>query len=231
MKNYIKILILGLISGFIGAYIFLEYFSDNNLANVSQTIVSTPSPEVIVYQGPWEKVISESSLKSVAVQVFQNNKAVRQGTGIILSSDGLIATTADLYAQEGLFQVFYEDKIIKANMVASDYPNNLILLKAEGSYFNVAELKKEGLASGQEIALVGKTINLSKPVIFSQKGLISYVTDKAIALDTVSGNLTYGAGVIDFQGKFLGISYTRGEKVYLIKGDLIENIFKDYTNR
>ena len=74
--------------------------------------------------------------------------------------------------------------------------------------------------------MIGRFFDLSKPTLVSQRGIISYVTDKTIVLDTILNNNLYGFGVTDTGGRFRGITYIRNGKVNLIKAELIENFFK-----
>ena len=75
-------------------------------------------------------------------------------------------------------------------------------------------------------------MDLSKPVIFSQKGAISYITPSNITIDTALNiNNLYGAGAVDKNSNIMGIIYIRNGKVNLIRTDLIEDFLKKYLAR
>lgn len=240
IKNFFKlfliilsVLVLGiLLMQYGGKNIFLDLAlysygvtGDNEpTPAVSQSVLSTPIP--------WEKLVAESALSSAGIQVFQENKLIRQGSGIIVSSDGLIVTTPDLAVAGGVFQVFHEDKVVRGSIVGIDYKANLMLVRAAASYSNVANL--EVLAdykSGQEIILVGKLVDISKPTPFSQKGIVSYVTGKTIIIDSTPNKYLSGSTVVDAGGNLMGLIYLRSGKIILIGSDTIGNFLKTHLDK
>ncbi len=131
-----------------------------------------------------------------------------------------------------IYQVFYEDKIYKGEIVARNFNINLLLLKTEGLYSNVADLDvAHDYQSGQEIIMLGKIIELSKPAIVSQKGLVSYVTEKKIVIDSAPNNYLLGAGIADLDGKFIGLSYLRSGKIFMITAKTIDTFFREYLDK
>lgn len=230
-KNFLTLFFVGLVGGLLGAYLFSSFIGNNYSANINEPIEPTPIVQTTPVQGFWEKIISEASLYSVGIQVFQNNKIVREGSGVVISSDGLIATTADLAISGAAYQVFYEDKILRGVPAMLDYKRNILLLKTDNPTSGVVGLKDESYRSGQEIVLIGKIISLSKPSVFSQHGFISYITDKGIVLDTVSGNRIRGAGVISAKGEFIGLTTTANNTVSVIPASSISALFDEYINK
>jgi len=239
-RFFLKSLIAGLGGGALG-FLILFYFmggSFNIFAlsgySLEENPETTPSviPVVSVAEGFWDKLAAESSFSSVGIQVFQNNTLARQGSGIILSSDGLIMTTADLAFKDAVYQIFYEDKVFRGLVEAIDYKSNLFILKSLTSYSAVADLDvSHDYKSGQDILLIGKLVDVSSPTTVSQRGTISYVTEGRILIDTAQNNYLSGAGVIGASGKFIGMSYLRSGKTYLIKSGIIEPFFKEYLDK
>ena len=213
-----------------GGYFFIS-INDKYSASMTQAVVLTPIITAIPDQGFWDKLVSESLLTSLGIQVFQVDKLVKQGSGVVVSSDGLVVTIADLSAPNAVYQVFYGDKILRGVVVARDYNLNLLLIKTDSSYSNVADLNEREYHSGQEVILVGKLFDVSRPVVFSQRGAISYVTQKNITIDTIVDKNLYGAGVIDASGDLIGLAYLRSGKVNLIKASSVENFFQEYINK
>lgn len=235
--KFFKIFFVALVGGVFGVVFTVSIFSDNLIgANLSEYSfnpkanshnLATPLPTPDLWF--WEKIAANLSPSLVGIQVFQNDKVVRQGSGIIVSSDGLIITTANLFIPNGIYQISYEDKISKGLVATSNSKLNLMLLKTSALNSSIADLDlSSSYQSGQDILLVGKLFDLSKPVLVSQKGIVSYVTDKNIVLDTVLSNYLYGLGVANTEGRLRGITYIRNGKVNLIKAELIDNFLKEY---
>ncbi|MDP3696846.1 MAG: serine protease [Candidatus Taylorbacteria bacterium] len=230
MKSFFSVLFLGLLGGLFGGYFFIS-INDKYSASMTQAVVPAPVISAIPSQGFWDKIVSESLFTSLGIQVFQSDKLVKQGSGVVVSSDGLIVTIADLSVPNAVYQVFYGDKILRGAVVARDYNLNLLLIKTNNSYSNVADLNEREYHSGQEVILVGKVFDVSKPVVFSQRGAVSYVTEKSIIIDTVVNKNLYGAGVVDANGDLIGLAYLRGGKVNLIRVSSVEKFFQEYIGK
>ena len=82
------------------------------------------------------------------------------------------------------------------------------------------------LESGQELIITGKFVNLSKPIVFSQKALINYVLDRDVVLDTVYNVFLNGAKVVDKNSRMVGMAYARSGKIHLIKSQTIGDFLK-----
>ncbi len=234
MGKYLIVFLVGLsvgflIFGFLNGSVLPKVFK----ANLGQQI-STPLPSVlssIPTSTPfdfWQKIVADASLSTVAIQSFQNNTLKKQGSGIILSSDGLIVTTLDVVAGKKI-QVFFEDKIFQAAIVKKDLINNLALIKAEGGNFNISNLDNPvSYESGQDYILTGKLLDLSKITTFSQKALVHYVLDNKIVLNSQLEGFINGAKTLNFDGQMVGLSYLGGDKVYLVKSSIINDFYNSY---
>lgn len=230
MKSFFSVLFLGLLGGLFGGYFFIS-INDNYSANITEAVVPTPVISAIPNQGFWDRLVSESSSTSLGIQVFQADKLVKQGSGVVISSDGLIVTIADLLAPNAVYQLFYGDKILRGAVVARDYNLNLVLIKTDSAYSNVADLNEHEYNSGQEVVLVSKFFDVSKPVVFSQRGTIGYVTERNVVINTIIDKNLYGAGIIDADGELIGLAYLRNGKVNLIKASSVEKFFQEYINK
>ncbi len=232
MKSLSKLLFLGLLGGIVGSY-FFNVITDRNSANVSGAVVSAPIVSATPSPGMWQSIVTKLSPSFVGIQAFSNDRALRQGSGIIVSSDGLIVTTADLATPKGtVYQIFYENTVLQATVVSVDSKINLMLLKTSSLDSNIAELHTSSDSqSGQEVVLIGKIFDLSKLVVASQRGTIGYATDKLVILDTNPNPYLYGFGAADSDGKLQGLAYLRTGKVFLIPANLIETFFKSYIEK
>jgi hypothetical protein len=104
-----------------------------------------------------------------------------------------------------------------------------MLLKTSGSNSNIAELNPLfEHKSGQELLLIGRVFDLSKPAIASQEGTVSYVTDRSVVLNSTANKYIFGFAAAGSDGKLNGLVYIRNNIVYLVRGDTIENFFKNY---
>ena len=72
---------------------------------------------------------------------------------------------------------------------------------------------------------------VSKPTIFSQIALLSYVTDREIVLDSTPNYYIGGGKVVNGRGEVLGLVQTRLGKVTIVKSQDIDLLLKNYLNK
>ena len=240
MKEHLSTtFLLSIGGGILGFFIVSSLFSKPE-ANILRNISEPSAEEILVSKLPilsgkpdlWEKISADYALIFVGIQVFLNDKMARQGSGVILSSDGLIITTADLLVVGGVYQIFYGGEIYKGTVLARDFDLNLMIIKTIANYPSVVNIGNNyDYNSGREILLVGKLTDLSEPIIFSQRGVISHKTKSSIYIDTTPNYYLSGSGIIDSAGRFIGISYLRNGGVRLINIQDIDTFFKDQIDK
>lgn len=214
--------------GFVGNPFIKETLetSVSVLPTATQTATPTATPLDIV-----EKIVRDASLSSVAIQTFQGSTLKKYGSGIILSSDGLIVTTYEL-VQGQTIQVLFEDKIFKASVIKKDLTRNIALIKIDGSNLTVSGLDTASTyESGREYILTGKIVNLSKIVTFSQKAIVSYAQDKTILIDTNKSDILNGAKTINYSGQMAGMIYIKAGKTLLIPAQTISEFYNNALNK
>lgn len=233
--------------GFFNRTILDNLKTEMQKAGMINQILPSPSPERIISSTSdalisyspapadfWQKKIIEQSFNFAAIQSFKDSQLLRQGSGIFLSSDGLLGTTSDAVpASASVLQVLYEDKILRGKIVARDYAKNLALIKVDGAVdFNVPEFDfSDNFQSGQELIIVGKFVNLSKPILFSQKTLINYILGKSIFIDVQPKNIFNGGALINNSGRIIGMIFIRGGRAYSVNSAIIDAFLKNYLNQ
>ncbi|KKR13757.1 MAG: Trypsin [Parcubacteria group bacterium GW2011_GWC1_39_29] len=205
----------------------LQYFKENFRD------ISGLSRDNVVDAGRWQKIVSETSISSVGIQSFKDNKIYKQGSGLILSSDGLIVTTYDnMPVNASGSQVFYGGKIYKPTILVRDYNRNLVLAKIVAEGLTVSRLdQSNSTQSGEELLIVGSVPFVSKPTIFSQIALLSYVTDREIVLDSTPNYYINGGKIVNGRSEVLGIVQIRSGKVTIVKSQDIDLLLKNYLNK
>lgn len=229
-KTFLQVLLFSFLGGVIGTFSSV-YISGKYLANISESVTPTPVVSGVPSLGFWEKIISENSSTLVSIQVVQANKVIRQGSGVVVSADGLVVTVGDLAVAEAVYQIFYDDKILRGTIVSRDYGYNLLLIKTDYSYPNVVDLSPKNYDNGQEVTLVGKLLDFSKPKVYSQRGTISYVADKSIIIDAVVNKNLYGYAVISRENNFFGLSYLRNGRIDLVRSSAMQDFLREYLTK
>ncbi|HXK40609.1 MAG TPA: serine protease [Candidatus Paceibacterota bacterium] len=223
--NYIKTILLGFLGG-AAAWFLLLPLSGN--APEEPVPAPTPTPTV-VSSDFWQKIVSDHVLNTVAIQSFKGGNMVREGSGIVISSDGVVITTFDVISGADVLQVFHRDKILRAKVIRYDGIKNLALLKVDSADMDVTRLDRDyQFQPGQDVIVSGKMVELSNSVVFAQRGMISYILSKDIVIDTEPNYFLSGSKVINNSGIVVGMSYLRSGAVRLITSEAIDDFVKSH---
>lgn len=235
-----KIFVIGLAGGAIGSFLILglSMFDNNsdailtgNINNSAGTSMVSVTPPAVSAPDFWENIVANNSTDISAIQVFVDNKLFFQGSGIILSSDGLIVIPAALAVKGGIYQAAYDGKIYTGTVVKFDSSKNLALLKINASGLDVADFGRVQYGSGQDVVVVSKMVDISGGVVpASQRGTISYSNDNSVVLDISQNIRLIGGKVINSRGDFLGMLFTRSGQMQIIKSEAIGNFFENYIS-
>jgi small nuclear ribonucleoprotein (snRNP)-like protein len=231
--NHAKIILTGFLGGIAalvlvlslpGSGSFVFSLIRNDLVDFLGTEpVPTPTP-VVVSSDFWQKIVSDHVLSTVAIQSFKGGKLVREGSGIVISSDGVMLTTFDVVAGADVYQVLHGDKILRAQLVRYDDFKNLALLKVAVADMSVTRIERSyQFQPGQDVVVSGKMVELSTPVVFAQRGMVSYILSKDIIIDTKPSYFLSGSKVINNLGVVVGMSYLRSETVRLITTEAMDD--------
>jgi serine protease Do len=131
-------------------------------------------------------------------------------TGVLISSDGWIVSSAFNFAQPpaSILVTFASGEQVPAKLVAEDHSRMLVLLKIEGNHERpVAEMMPVAdVHVGQWAIAVGRTYRADKSNI--SVGVVSAVNrmlGKAIQTDAHVSVANYGGPLVDIRGRVLGI--------------------------
>jgi len=191
--NLFLILIIGGIGGILADQFFLPYLSTipvfSKISFIHQagngTTIINPTEKITITENTAiEQAIDKISPCLVSIQAYKNKKLLSQGTGFIVTSDGLIITTADLVpANADKYLVFRNNHSLVAKVIKVDLENNLALLQVEETNLSVVsfidlddlKLDKEiGLANGSSLVNVkGEVIGLN---LIDKDGFIEVIS-------------------------------------------------------
>lgn len=237
--SYFKTISIGFLGGLIAWFLVLSLpfggsFVFNQIrGNLVDFLGTEPVPTstpTTVSPDFWQKIVSGHVLSAVAIQSFKGGKIVREGSGIVISSDGIIITTFDAVAGADVYQVLHGgDKILRAQLVRYDGFKNLALLKVDATDMNATRLERNyQFRAGQDVVVSGKIVELSTPVVFVQKGMISYILSKDIVVDTEPNYFLSGAKVVNNSGAVVGMAYLRSGTVRLLTAEVMDDFVKNY---
>jgi len=214
-NNIFKILaifIIGTIGGIFADQILLPYFIERPLFHqyrLEQAPVNVIREETIIIQEneALTKAVDKVQKSVVAIKTTRSNQTILRGSGIIISSDGLVLTLAELVPPSSNFSLFFNGDNVPFQIEKRDLDNNLALIRVEKEnlptigFSNISELK-----IGQRVFLVGAVFSGSTMEKMANEGIVKFFGKDFIRTSIVESNILSGSPLFDIEGNILGIN-------------------------
>jgi len=225
--NLFLILIIGGLGGILADQFFLPYLA--NLSPFSKigfirqtrdgtTIINRTEEVIITENVALEQAVEKVSPCLVAVQAYQGKNLISQGTGFIVTSDGLIITAGDLIPiKADRYLVFRNGHSLTAQVLKQDLENNLALVKITETNLPVVSLiDLRDLRLGERVILVGVNGNEENFSRFVNLGIIRSIDKEILKINLTEENpLANGSPLINVKGEVIGLNLV--DKKGLIK--------------
>ena len=225
-------LVIGGAAGAVGGYLV----ADDQGSGASVTSLDLPKPAKQTSSAPAGSIeaVAEKLLPSVVQLQVRGQTAVGEGSGFVISPDGLIVTNnhvvADAAGGGQIRAVFQDGSTAVATVVGRDPTSDLAVVKADGVAGKVpVELgRSDDLKVGQAVVAVGSPFELSGTVT---SGIVSSLHrptraggengDEATVMDAIQTDAAINPGnsggpLVNMQGQVIGINsaiYTRRQGV------------------
>lgn len=159
-----------------------------------------------------ENAIEKVQKMVIGVKTKTADGKTVEGSGLIVTSDGLAVTLAELVPQGASFGFFVEDKAVSYQILKRDLTNNLVLIKLEKNNLptaSFADLTKMKL--GERVFLIGNTFQAAtsttyKLTPFVNEGIIQSFNENLITTNIFNQSLISGSPLFDIEGAVLGIN-------------------------
>lgn len=152
---------------------------------------------------------------TVAVQTFEKGRLIRTASGVFVTSDGLILTTAGgaPYGSGSFtYAVLVRDGVQKsARRIGWDATARLVLLQVDDLDGTTVSFNERAVEIGDQITIAGVAFleGIYTPVVVP--GTIAYVTESgsaALSFDRAYTRFLQGARVLGPDGQTLGLLHT-----------------------
>jgi S1-C subfamily serine protease len=216
IKNLLKILAIftvGMVGGIFAEEIFWPYFVERPLFYKYKL----EKPPVYVTERKEIRIQENTALKDAISKVekavvFINTKTktgkTLEGSGFILTSDGLIITLAELVPEGSKISLFVEGEIFLPQVLKRDLDKNLALLKIEKKNLSTTGFFSfEKLKLGERVFLVGATLENGKIKNFVDEGIVKSFDENKIETNIQASKEILGTPLFDIEGNLLGINY------------------------
>ena len=212
VKNVFKILaifIIGIVGGifadqilwprFVEKPLFLKYKLDQ------VPIYITEERKVFIQENTaLQDAVEKVEKVVVGVRTETKNKKTLEGSGLIVTSDGLVITLASLLPEEGETVLYFNGETITPEIVKRE--NGLALLKADkGNLPTVGFAKLEEIKLGQRVFSMGVIFEESEAGRIIDEGIIRYLNDDLIKTSILDEEILVGSSLFNIKGEVIGL--------------------------
>lgn len=210
------ILIFGVLGGMIFQAFILPYLATKPYFQRFQFIKILTEREVNVYPKDTVTIQENVALKAavekiektvIGVRTKTKNGKILEGSGLILTSDGLVVTLAELLPFGSDFNFFWEEEKLPFQVLKRDLENNLALIKVEKRNLPTAGFADLGkIKLGERVFLLGIIFEKDKSKKIANEGIIKIFDDNFIKTNIFEKSILGGSPLFDIEGNTLGLN-------------------------
>jgi S1-C subfamily serine protease len=215
LKNIFKIIvifIIGIVGGIFADQILWPYFVERPLFHQyrleQSPVYITERKEITIQENVALKNAIEK-VEKVVVGVRTETKAgkVLEGSGLIITSDGLMVTLAELVPQGSTFSFFIDGKKVNFQILKRDLEDNLALVKIEEANLpTISFANLEKMKLGERVFLVGVIFEKGEPSKIVNEGIVKSFGEDFIKTNIFEENILEGSSLFDIEGNVLGLN-------------------------
>jgi len=216
LKNIFKIItifIIGMVGGIFADQIFWPYFVERPLFyqyRLEQApIYVTEKKEITIEENvALRNAIEKVEKAVVGVKTKTKTGKILEGSGLIVSSDGLVVTLADLVPLGSEVTFFWEGKSPSFQILKRDLKENLALIKIEETNLpTTGFVDLERIRLGERVFLVAIIFEEGKvPKKAVNEGIIKTFDENSIETNIFEKSTFLGSPLFNIEGNALGLN-------------------------
>ncbi len=207
VKNIFKIFaifLFGGVGGIIATQLLQPYF-------VERPVYINQKKEITIQENTALVLAVEKTGKSVIGVKSQTQEGIiLEGSGLVVSSDGLIVTLADLVPQNAGSSFSVNGKSVSFQILKRDLKENLALVKinkSDLSTVSFADSNKTRL--GERVFLVG----VASSSLIVNEGIIRSFDENSIETNILENSNLAGSSLFNIEGQVLGLNTIENGRV------------------
>ncbi len=202
-KTIFKILVIFLIGiggGIFANHVLWPYFAE-------RPVYITEKKEITIQENTALKNAIEKVERTVVGIETKTKKEILYGSGLILTSDGLVVTLADLVPKDANVSLFLDGKSIPFLILKRDLNNNLALIEVEKDNLpTVGFAAFEKIKLGERVFLVGATFEETEVKKETNEGIVKYFDKDSIRTNIFERASLSGSPLFNIEGEVLGLN-------------------------
>jgi S1-C subfamily serine protease len=215
-KNILRLLavfIIGMAGGIFAEQIFWPYLIERPLfykySLEQRPIYLTEKKEVFIQENTaLRDSIKKVKRAAVGVRTLMKNGEILEGSGLIMTSDGLMVTLAELVPAGQDFSFLVEGEKVPYEIIKRDPEENLALIRLGKSSLGTVSFKDSGkIEIGERVFLFGFLFDEEgRETEIVNTGIIKYIKENSINTNIFENYLLKGAPLFDIEGSALGLA-------------------------
>jgi len=212
-KNIFKIIfifIIGMVGGIFADQIFWPYFVERPLFyqyRLEKTpIYVTERKEIFIQENiALTEAIERVERSIVGIRSKSKAGKIFEGSGIILTSDGLVLTLSDLVPLDWEIEMFLDGRKIIPKVLQRK--NNLALLKIEEKNLKTISFADfEKIKLGERVFLLGVVFENNLQKMLVNEGIIKTFDQNLIQTNIVEDKNLQGSSLFNIEGQLMGLN-------------------------
>lgn len=214
-KKILKLFVLfiiGMVGGIFADQIFWPYFIEKPLFQeyrLEKTpIYVTEREEITISENEaLEKRIEKVEDAIVGVKTVSKSGYVSEGSGLIVTSDGLLVVLNNLILEGSSFSFYIYGEKVVGQVLKRDIKENLALVKIEKNNLpTVSFANFDKLKIGKRIFLIGAIFEEGTAKKIVNEGIVKYFNTDLIQTSIVESKKLTGSSLFDIDGNVWGIN-------------------------
>jgi len=208
----IIIFVIGTIGGIFADQILWPYFIERPLFykyRLEQAPIHvTETNEIIIQENTALQDAFEKVEKAVVgIRTIIKKEKTIEGSGIVVTSDGLIVTLAELVPQDENSVLFIDNTAPIHQVLKRDLENNLALIKIEETNLPTIGFAEWGnLRFGQRVFLIGAVLENNGLEKIVNEGIIKTYNNKSIQTNITEKDNLNGSPLFNIEGQLIGLN-------------------------
>lgn len=214
-KNILKIVavfIIGTVGGIFADQIFWPYFIEKpffyEYRLEKNPVYLTETKEIIIQENTaLIEAVEKAEKTVVAVRTKTKAGQVLQGSGLVVTSDGLMVTLAELVPQGSDFSFLIDNSPVLFQVLKRDLTENLALVKISDAVLTTTSFARlDRLKKGERVFLIGAVFEEGVPLKSVNEGIVKSFDENIIQTNIFEDDSMAGSPLFNIEGDVLGIN-------------------------
>ena len=172
-------------------------------------IYMTERKEVFIQENTaLEEAIEQVEGSVIGIRTITEANSVLEGSGLIVTSDGLAVILAELVPLGSDFSVYIDNSLVSAQVLKRDLTENLALIKIDQNNLStVSFVDADKIKLGERVFLLGVTFKDGEVNKMVNEGSVRFLNEDLIETNMFDGQSSLGSPLFNIEGKFLGLNF------------------------